>query len=454
MIERMKRVSEFIKREVALILEVDINDPRVKHVTITEVKVTKDLKLAKVFYVISGFEDQSEEIARGLKSAGGFIRKELAERMSMKYIPMISFAEDKIYKRNESVDRLFEKIEAEHSPEPEASAFTAGTEEEIIDSMIGEIKKRDNFLITSHINPEGDSVGSQIAFYCLLKAFGKKAVMVQQDEVPDNLRFLAWSGSVIHNVPRDFEPEALVVLDCPVKERTGDICGKVRSDLFTINIDHHISNEKFGDLNWVDPGSSSVGEMVFRLSCRAGVDTGQDFAAAVYTAILTDTGMFNYDNTSGRTHMIAGKLIENGLNPRRVYRELFENRSIHDVVLLGKALATLKVEEGGLLAHITLTKEMLAEEGVDYISTDEFINFPRSVKGVEVAVFFKELPASGNEIKVSFRSSGKPDVNLIASYFGGGGHPQASGCTLACGMEEAKEKVLGEVRKILREMPV
>lgn len=313
------------------------------------------------------------------------------------------------------------------------------------------LKSKDNYLITSHVNPEGDSIGSQIAMFYILQKLGKQAVMVNHDDVPDNLTFLPQSNLITTRLPDDFEVDACIILDCPVKERIGDVCREVKKEHFIINIDHHISNEYFGDINWVQPEASSVGEMIFSLVKGSGIEITKDLAMAIYTAILTDTGMFNYDNTSRRTHEVAGELIAYGVKPKEMNRQIFEKKSLAEVRLLGKALTTLQLEADGRLAHMCLTRKMYQEENVEHISTDEFINFPRSIKGVEIAIFFKEKTGGHKGVNISFRSSGKFDVNAIAALFGGGGHAQASGCVLEEPLGEAQKRVLDETRKILKE---
>jgi phosphoesterase RecJ-like protein len=316
--------------------------------------------------------------------------------------------------------------------------------------VISAFRERDNFLVTSHVNPEGDSIGSQIAVYRILKKWGKNVVMVDHDEVPDNLRFLEYADSIMRWIPTDFRPETFVALDCPVRGRAGHVSDHLNERHMVINIDHHVSNEFFGNINWVEPDASSVGEMIYRMAVEAGVEITKGFAEDIYTAILTDTGMFNYTNTSKTTHEIAGELLGAGIDPKEIHGKIFESKSPQQMRLLGRVLTTLQVE-GGKMAHITLAEKMYAEEGLESVPTDEFINFPRSVKGVEVAVFFKENVGSRDRINVSFRSSGTVDVNAIASRFGGGGHAQASGCTLTCGLEDAKKRVLEEVRKEIKD---
>ncbi|MGB2600877.1 MAG: bifunctional oligoribonuclease/PAP phosphatase NrnA [Candidatus Omnitrophota bacterium] len=320
-----------------------------------------------------------------------------------------------------------------------------------MDKVIRELETRDNFLIMAHVNPEGDSIGSQIAIRHILKKWGKKAIIVDHDEVPENLKFLKGANLISREVPEGFCPETLVVLDCPVKERTGNIPGLDDAKKFVINIDHHVSNEFFGDVNWVESTVSSVGEMVFHIAKKTQMVIDKELSEAIYTAIVTDTGMFNYTNTSKATHEVVGELIEWGLNPKDLHGEIFESKDLAQVRLLGKVLATLEVEAEGRLAHMSLTRKMYMEEGVESVPTDEFINFPRSVKGVEVAIFFKENINYPDRINVSFRSSGKVDVNAVASSFGGGGHAQASGCTLIASLEETREKVLATAKEAIKQ---
>ncbi|MFH1552398.1 MAG: bifunctional oligoribonuclease/PAP phosphatase NrnA [Candidatus Omnitrophota bacterium] len=320
-----------------------------------------------------------------------------------------------------------------------------------MDKVVKAFKERDNFLITAHVNPEGDSIGSQLAVYRILQKLGKKAVMVNHDEVPDNLKFLPGAELIVRKIPRDFQTDTVIILDCPVKERIGNTSRRLSGDKFIVNIDHHVSNEFFGDVNWVESKTSSVGEMLFHAAKKLGMKIEKDMAMAIYTAIVTDTGIFNYDNTSRATHEIAGELIARGVSPRKIHAEIFEKKSVPEVKLLGKALTTLKIEASGALAHMSLTRKMYAEEGVDRVSTDEFISFLRSIKGVEVAVFFKEDCNAPEKINVSFRSSEKVNVNAIASHFGGGGHERASGCVLKCDLDQAREKVLAEATKAIVE---
>ncbi|MCK4852541.1 MAG: bifunctional oligoribonuclease/PAP phosphatase NrnA [Candidatus Omnitrophica bacterium] len=318
-------------------------------------------------------------------------------------------------------------------------------------AVIEELKKRDDFIITAHVNPEGDSVGSQLAFFSILKKIGKNAVMLSQDDVPDNLRFLAGSDLIRSAMPEGFRPAAAVVLDCPVIERVGVIQKYLEDRITVINVDHHVSNEMYGDVSWVEPKMSSVGEMAYHVFKNLGITIDSDAARAMYAAIVTDTGMFNYNNTSGGTHRVVGDLIDKGISPGLMHREIFEEKPMMQIKMLGKVLTSTQVEENGLLAYVTLTRKMQEEDGVTNIATDEFINYPRSIKGVAVAVFFKEGVNDGSQVSVSFRSNGRINVNEVAAGFGGGGHKNAAGCLMYCDLAEATRKVLDEVKRFIRE---
>jgi len=316
-----------------------------------------------------------------------------------------------------------------------------------VDKVIEVIRERDDFLITAHVNPEGDSVGSQLALFDLLEKLGKKAIIVDNDGVPANLRFLPGNERIVSALPEDIKPRVALILDCPVKFRAGSVVPDVDRTELVVNIDHHVSNEFFGDVNWVDPEASSVGEMIYRLYEAMEVEVDAGGALSMYTAIVTDTGMFNYENTSARTHTVASELMKKGVKPARVFHHVYEDKSPEQTRMLGRVLQTVEITDGGKVASMALTASMYDEEGISDVPTEEFINHVRAIKGVEVAIFFKQRTDERDKVDISFRSSGRVDVNHIASRLGGGGHTCASGCKLECGLEGAKEKVLEEVRK-------
>lgn len=316
-------------------------------------------------------------------------------------------------------------------------------------SVAKAIEKGNDFLVISHVNPEGDAIGSQLAVGSLLDKLRKRFCLVNADIVPENIRFLQDSDKIKRSVPESFVPQNIIVLDCPVAARCGNLAGFISPAERVINIDHHCSNDKFGDVNWITSNMSSAGEMVFDLIQFMGVDLDKKTAEQIYVAIVTDTGMFSYENTTEKTHLTASRLLAAGVEQTDIQKKLFESRSVQQISLLGKVLTTLEVTEKGTIAHISLMQKMCVGMDMNKIFTEDFISYPRSIKGVEVALFFKEVEEEPGIVRISFRSNGMVDVNSIASRFGGGGHRLASGCTVHDSLDSAKKDIMEQIEKVL-----
>lgn len=315
--------------------------------------------------------------------------------------------------------------------------------------VIEAIKKYNSFLITSHVNLEGDSLGSQLAMKELLQNLGKVAFIVDSDPVPEHYKFLPQADGILNNIDKQKKFDAALVLDCPTLNRAGRVRDLISKDKPIINIDHHISNEKFGKVNWVDTNASSAGEMVYRIFKEMNEPLTKEIALSLYIAILTDTGSFNYDNTSSLTHEIAGELLGYGLEPALVSESVYERRSIEDIKFLGLALSNIKVNKKGDIAYLEVTKKMIKDSGADASKAEGLVNYARSIDNVKVAILFRENSKDAGSINVSFRSKGDVDVNRIASFFGGGGHVRAAGCIAAGTLAEVEKKVLAKVEETL-----
>lgn len=307
------------------------------------------------------------------------------------------------------------------------------------------IKGNKKFLISSHINAEADAVGSQFALASILRRMGKRVTLVNQDSLPYNLLFLS-KGLNLNGRPKG-NFDVAIVLDAPELKRVGRVARYLANARLILNIDHHVSNNLYADVNWVDTKASSVGEMIFRLCPALGLKINKYEALCLYAAIMTDTGSFKYISTTSKTHQITAQLLDKGISPNRVYKNIYESNSFQDMVLLGKSLATMKKCAGGKIASITVTKQMLKSTGAYLEAAEDFVNFVRSVRGVKVAISFREL--NKNEIRVSLRSHGEIDVNKIAGRFGGGGHIAASGCTIRGSLKEAERKLIKVVKEFL-----
>ena len=313
--------------------------------------------------------------------------------------------------------------------------------------IIKMIRRHKRFLISSHVNPEGDSLGSALALGGLLKKLGKRIQLVWDGPVPMTYRFLPGAKTVRHSPNGPYD--ATFIVDCPTLARIGRTQQFIDKRKPLCVIDHHISNERFGTINWVDPSAAAVGEMVYFLFKMLKVKPDRNDATNLYASIVGDTGSFRYSNTTPKIHRVAAELIERGIHPVVVSNALYESASLHSRRLLALALGTLKVDRGGKIAWIKVTQKMFSKCQATSEETEGFVDYPRSLKGVQAAVFLREEKGGG--VKVSFRSKSSFDVNRIARRFGGGGHRAASGCFIREKLPKAEAMVLREVRKALRE---
>lgn len=320
-----------------------------------------------------------------------------------------------------------------------------------IRKILAEIRKRDRFLVSGHIRSDGDALGSQLAFHMLLKKMGKRSHVVCDQGVLPDYRFLPGTDKVGAD-PKDLRADTttVVTFDSGSWGRLERISAALpREKLFVINVDHHASNERFGDLNWVDPTFSSSGEMAWELIRASGVKPTKDMATCVYTAIVTDTGRFSFSNTTIETHLNATEMLACGVKPADIHRALFRQKTAEQLRFLAEVLRRIRLTEDGKVGWIVISKKLVEETGFVPGDTQEFIDQVKSIKGVKVAILLKE----GDEpekTKVSWRTDPGVDGIKIAQKWGGGGHPRASGATIRSGLEEAERLVLEETIRAVR----
>jgi phosphoesterase RecJ-like protein len=296
-----------------------------------------------------------------------------------------------------------------------------------------EILRRNRFLITSHVRPDGDSIGSQMAMAYALEALGKTVRIVNHDAAAPPV--LAFPGvdriEIAEKVVGDYD--ALIVMECGDLSRTG-VAGL--EHYFTINIDHHPGNAMFGAVNWFDPSAAACGEMVFDAIAALGVRLTTVMAVHIYMAILTDTGSFHYSSISPRTFDICRQTLEAGIDPVLIARTVFDSNNIGRLRLFGAVLNSIQLDPSGQLALIYLDHAMARASGGTYDDTEGLINLPLTVREIQAVAFLKEW--DGGQYRVSMRSKGDIDVCSVAKRFGGGGHKNASGCTVPGPYAEAR----------------
>lgn len=308
------------------------------------------------------------------------------------------------------------------------------------------IKKYNNFLITAHIHPEGDALGSVLGFYNIIKKLGKRATVVIDDQLPYGYDFLPGAKRIrrVGEEVKDIKFDCLVVLDCADLERTGKVSQLNRNQKPVLNIDHHISNQNFGGLNWVDAQASSCSEMVYQLHKRLRLPMDKDTALVLYTGIMTDTGSFRYSNTSSSTFKAVSELLKFKVNVAGVYRYTYENIPPQEVELLLKILSKIQFFGQGRIAAFAIDARLARGKKTTMDLADYILSFGRSIKGVQVVVLFKDILGSKSQVRVNLRSQGKVDVNKIAGFFKGGGHKAAAGCTIPGGFA-ARSKVIAKI---------
>jgi phosphoesterase RecJ-like protein len=315
------------------------------------------------------------------------------------------------------------------------------------------IRQSSSIVITGHINPDGDSVGSCLALALGMKKIGKRDVHVlMKDGVPEILKFLP-SSKIVKRSPPQKECDLLIIIDCNTMERTGFTSIKAKN---TVVMDHHVLPSSTARSSFyrslseciIDTGSAATGLIVYKLLKALKITVDKQIATNLYAAIIVDTGGFRYSNSSPESLRVASHLVEAGASPWDISKELYESTPYRSMKLLGLTLSTLERKDG--VAWITSSGAMFKKTGASVENCEDFVDFPRKVKGVEVAVFFRY--DGGNRFKISLRSKGKVNVQKIAKSFGGGGHAPAAGCKVTGTLKEVQDKVLRAVRKEINKL--
>lgn len=318
--------------------------------------------------------------------------------------------------------------------------------------LVNVIRSSTSFLIAGHINPEGDSIGSSLALALGLKKMGKKNItVISRDPVPGVLRFLPSAGLIRQKPPRKAY-DLLIIVDCNMMERTGFDTLPAKNVAI---VDHHVlpasaagsAFQKSVTARVIVPDAAAAGVLIYKLLSDLKVTLDKKIATNLYTALLVDTGGFRYSNTSPEALRIACHLVEAGARPWDIAKEVYESIPYKSLSLLGRSLAT--ISKKGDIAWMTSTQDMFAKTGTTAEDAEDFVDYPRKVKGTKVAVYFRQ--DGGKTFKLSLRSKGNVDVQKIAKGFGGGGHKAAAGCKVNGTLEEVQTKVFAAVRKAIRE---
>lgn len=300
-------------------------------------------------------------------------------------------------------------------------------------------------LVTCHISPDGDCIGAALAVKHYLDGIHQPCVLVNDDEIPSRYDFLPGIEQFVRTKDVTQKYSVIVAVDCADRRRMGTVPSLFMENHVLINIDHHETNDHYGHLNLVEAQASATCLVLYRMFHAAGVPIGKALAHCLYTGIVFDTGGFRYNNTTPEVHMVAADLLKRGIEPFLVADRVLESMTREQAELVRLGLATLTVDDSGLIAYVVVDHETLVKSGANEGDTEVLLPYTRSLSGVEVGILFREN--ADGLIKVSLRSRERVDVSAIAVRFGGGGHIRAAGCSLHDSVADSVSQVLSAVRE-------
>lgn len=316
-----------------------------------------------------------------------------------------------------------------------------------LEAAVSALEKADTISLSSHVNPDGDSVGSLLGMAMALHGRGKNvcACMPEPFKYPPQYDFLPGRELLADPDERAHEADLFVALDCSNRERLGPLQQSAEKAALILNIDHHEDNQLYGEINLVDERASSTSELVYKVMKAAGWRIEPEVATCLYTGVVTDTGRFEHRNTSPETFTIASELAQAGADISRVIKEVYGNQSLAYTHLMGLALQRIEVIRELGFAYSFITQSDLAETGATLPETEDLIDHLRSIRGTLVVALFKELP--NGDVRVSMRSRDAYEVGPVARKMGGGGHALAAGYTSESGIEDSISGLVEELRR-------
>jgi phosphoesterase RecJ-like protein len=317
----------------------------------------------------------------------------------------------------------------------------------IYDEIKELIDANQEILIFGHKDADGDTLGCSLAFAEALRAGGKDVWVLIPPPLPQMYEFLPGFGDILAEPPHGIDPQLVFFFDSGNLERSGSSVKRIASHATIVNVDHHPSNSRFGDVNVIDPDASAVGQMVMEMLDHFGYPITSSMAANLYVALLTDTGGFRHENTTPRALDDAARLARLGADPGRIATLVYKMRPETTLKLSGLALATMRVEMEGKLAWAKVTRRMLREAGAVMAESEGIIDTLNSIAGLELAILFKEV--NDSLTKISVRSRGAVDAAAMCASFGGGGHIRAAGAEIERPLDEAVKMVLAAAKEAI-----
>ena len=306
----------------------------------------------------------------------------------------------------------------------------------MIQKIVEQIQNNQRFLVVAHENPDGDAIGSTLGLANALRGMGKDVVALNVDPVPAVMSFLPGAERMVRALDAAADFDVAFVLDAGDVVRTGIPVAAVCKQM--INVDHHPHSD-FGDICYLDTSASATAVMIWRILSACNYQPGLDVATPLYLGIISDTGSFRYSSANEEAFKVAGRMVGQGVDTWDVASRLYESLAPERMRLLGLVLPTMEISSCGRYASVAMTDEMLRQAGASEEHTDGFVNYPRAIAGVEVALFYRQIAES--EFKISFRSRGTIDVGSMARNLGGGGHHNAAGANATGSLDDVRAQV-------------
>ena len=500
---RKGRLGGEIKKIISELLLKELKDPRLtdKMISVTDVEVSADGSYATVYITVLGgsvrddaSRNEKQDAIDGLTKASGFIRKTIGRRVKIRHVPELTFKVDESLEYGRHMSKVLDSLQTdtkEEVAEPAQEAADSApadvdysetgedgvpvkdargydlTEEEAVQEFVYRLREDgrtpymekiaeilrsvDSMYIFPHYVADGDAMGSCASLCHLMRQMGKEADILMEDEIPDNLQFLD-KEYVTFATDADELPQRdlCIALDCsnfdrfPERQRLFRECGRQ-----TACIDHHKAFVEFADVSLIDPDASATAELMFELYLYMGLRIDVEAAEALYAGIVTDTGNFQYTNTTKKTHLITADLYTLGIDTKKLNIILYQSDRPQKLKLHAMIMSHMRIFCDGRASLAYVTLDMYQEAGAKTSESDGINAKIRDIKGVEVAVFMREK--KDHEIKVGFRSKDYIDVAEICVKFGGGGHEHAAGCTMEMTMEETIPVIMNAVEEALKE---
>ena len=437
---RADRVASLVHEEIARLLQREFKDPRLGFVSVMGVRMSPDMRFANVYVSLYGSESEKKSSLIALQNAAGWFRRKVGRILRVRHIPEIRFFED------DSLDRVYhleEVLEHVHREQQEAPMLVLTLEE-----AAARFRDARSVLITTHVGPDGDAIGSLLGLYWLARALDKPVQLMVDSPVPRTCAFLPGADAIRNadDMPKPFE--LAVMVDCSVSSRVGQAARWLRECASVLILDHHTETGEPGTAGFIDPSYAAAAELVADLYTALDVPLSTEAALCLYVGQVTDTNGYRFSNTTPRSHQIAARLLEAGhIAPHQITERVLEFLPRPKFDLMQRMLERVEFRRAGTIAVSWLVPEDFSACGAVREHTDNLINILRQVDGVKVAVLAYALDPG--HVKISLRSDGSFDCAACCRQWGGGGHVPAAGVSLEMPMRDALDQVLAAIEVAL-----